>query len=426
MTLLIQNVTICNADGIKRDIDILVDGGTVRKIGKQLRANARRTIDGTGLYAFPGFLDLHSHLRDPGFTYKEDIVSGTRSAAAGGFTQICCMPNTKPVVDSAQTVHYIIDKAREAGFCDILPVASITKGMQGKTLTNFEELLKAGAVAFSDDGLPVAQDDVILMAMKTAKELGTVLMLHEEDLELRGKGVVHDGEKARKAGLAGIPCAAEECMTARDIMYAERLDAPIHICHVSTRGSVELIRRAKKRGVRVTCESGPHYFSATDAMIAGKNPNAKMNPPLREERDRQAVCLGLADGTIDAIATDHAPHSVQEKSKGIEDAPFGIIGFETAFALTVTNLVDTGIIDWKDVARLLSYTPHALLGRTGGEIAEGSAANIALCDPHKKYVYTEADVVSKARNSPFIGMELKGQVVMTIRKGKITYDRQVD
>ncbi len=426
MSLLIKNVKICNADEIKQDIDILLDGGVVRKMEQNIKTKADRVIDGRALYAFPGFLDLHCHLRDPGFTHKEDIVSGTKAAAAGGFSAVCCMPNTQPVADSAETVQYMIKKAREAGFCEVLPVASITRGMRGSELTDFAALLDAGAVAFSDDGLPVEEDELILAAMNKAKELDTFLMLHEEDLAMRGAGVVHDGQNAKKAGICGIPRAVEECMTARDIMYAEKTGAHIHICHVSTQGSVELIRRAKKRGVRVTCETGPHYFSATDEMIFDKNPNAKMNPPLREECDRQEVCRGLADGTIDAIATDHAPHGKEEKAVGIERAPFGIIGFETAFALAVTNLVNTGIIDWKALARLLSQAPHTLLGRRGGKIAEGMPADIALCNVREKYIYSEENIVSKAKNTPFIGAELCGRIEMTIRGGKITYDRQTD
>ncbi|MEA5003333.1 MAG: dihydroorotase [Christensenella sp.] len=426
MSLLIKNVTVCNADNMEAGVDILLGGGIVKEMGKNIQGKTDRVIDGQGLYAFPGFVDLHCHLRDPGFTHKEDIVSGTKAAAAGGFCAVCCMPNTKPVADSVETVAYMIKKAQEAGFCEVLPVASITQGMQGKELTDFAALIRAGAVAFSDDGLPVVEDDMILAAMDKAKELGTFLMLHEEDLEMRGQGVVHDGENAKRAGICGIPRAVEECMTARDIMYAERTGAHIHICHVSTEGSVELIRRAKSRGVHVTCESGPHYFSATDEMILDKNPNAKMNPPLREERDRQAVCRGIADGTIDAIATDHAPHSKEEKAVGIEQAPFGIIGFETAFALAVTNLVDVGIRDWKDLARLLSERPNALLKRKGGRIAAGMPADIVLCDVREKYIYSEKDIVSKAKNTPFLGTELCGRVKMTIGGGKITYDRQAD
>ncbi len=426
MTIRIKNITIVNADGLRPDVDILIRDGKIVEIEAGIDTQADREIDGTGRFAFPGFLDLHSHLRDPGFTHKEDIVSGTRAAAAGGFVAVCCMPNTKPVIDTPEVVQYIIEKAEQQGYADVLPVACITSGMQGNKLSDFKKLKAAGAVAFSDDGMPVAEDAVILSAMERAKELHTMLMLHEEDLELRGAGVVHDGEHAKKAGIAGIVRAVEESMTARDIFYAEKLKAPIHICHVSTAGSVELIRRARQRGVPVTCETGPHYYSITDEMIANRNSNAKVNPPLREQTDLLAIRQGIADGTIDAIATDHAPHSEEEKAQEIEKAPFGMIGFETAFALTVTNLLKTGIISLPDIARLMSKTPHDLLGRKGGVIQKNVSADITICDIHENFVYNEEEIISKAKNSPFLGMELTGRVYYTIRKGTITYDRQAD
>lgn len=426
MSVFIQNIMAVNADGIQKNINILIEGERIVEMGTGLAKNADRVIDGTGLAAFPGFLDLHCHLRDPGLVYKEDIVTGTRAAAAGGYTAVCCMPNTKPVTDSPETIKYIIEKAEKSGFTKVLPVAAITRGMQGEELTDFAELLKAGAVAFSDDGMPVAEDEIILAAMKRAKELHMLLMLHEEDLDKRGNGVVHDGKNARNAGIAGIPRAIEETMTARDIFYAEKLGVPIHICHVSTAGSVELVRRAKANGVSVTCETGPHYFSITDEKILDRNPNAKVNPPLREKEDILAVRQGIADGTIDAIATDHAPHSEEEKAREIEDAPFGMIGFETALPLTATNLLYPGIIGLTDIARLLSKRPHELLGLAGGVLKKNAFADIAICDMNEKFVYNKDMVVSKAKNSPFLGMELKGRVCYTIRKGKFTYDRQAD
>ncbi|MDL2236681.1 dihydroorotase [Christensenellaceae bacterium OttesenSCG-928-K19] len=419
--ILIKNVTVINADETLYAQDILITNGIIEEMDEGISAQADKVINGEGLYAFPGFCDLHSHLRDPGLTYKEDILSGACSAAAGGFTTICCMPNTKPVVDSAETVAYIIEKAKKTGLARVLPVAAITCGMAGKELTDFSLLKNAGAVAFSDDGLPVQDDEVILQAMKTAKELGVLLMLHEEDLQNRGGGVANAGENAEKAGLPGISAAIEDSMTARDLYYAQKLDARIHICHVSTEGSVELVRRAKKNGVKVTCETGPHYISLTDEEILSKNANTKVNPPLREEKDKEAVVAGIADGTIDVIATDHAPHSEEEKAVDFEKAPFGLIGFETAFSLAVTNLFKAGKVELQGIARLMSKTPCEIIGVDGGVLKKNARADIAICDVEEKYTYQKEHIVSKAKNSPFLGRELFGKVVYTIAGGKIIY-----
>ncbi len=423
MSILIRNVYIVNAGGVLPKSDILVEEGKISKIGTGLTSSVSKTIDAEGLFAFPGFCDLHCHLRDPGFTHKEDIATGTKSAAAGGFTSVCCMPNTKPVCDAPKIVKYIAEKAQKEGFTQVLPIACITKGMKGKQLTDFSALKAAGAAAFSDDGLPVQDNELIRQAMLQAKEQDVLLMLHEEDLKNRGDGVAHDGENAKKAGLSGISRAIEDAMTARDLYCAMQIGARVHFCHVSTIGSIELIRRAKAAGANVTCETGPHYFSLTDAAILTQDPNTKVNPPLREEEDRQAVIRGIADGTIDAIATDHAPHHAEEKSQGFLSAPFGLIGFETAFALAVTNLYRTGKLELSAIARLLSAAPRNILGIGGGEIAEGEQADIAICNIADAYVYQERDIVSKAHNSPFIGQKLYGKVRYTIAGGCITYGR---
>jgi dihydroorotase len=336
------------------------------------------------------------------------------------------MPNTKPPADSARTVRYILKRAEKLGSCGVLPVACITKGMRGGELTDFAALGAAGAVAFSDDGMPVEDDEVILAAMARAKELEVLLMLHEENLRDRGRGVANEGENARKAKLHGIPAALEDSMTARDIFYAQKTGARVHICHVSTVGSVELVRRAKASGVAVTCETAPHYFSLTDEEILGKDPNTKVNPPLRGEADRQAVIGGIADGTIDAIATDHAPHTESEKKRSFARAPFGRIGFETAFSLAVTYLYRPGVIKLEDIARLMSVAPRAIVRRAGGEVRRGMPADIVLTDIGASFVYTKEEIVSKAKNSPFIGKRLYGRVMLTIAGGKVTYDRQAD
>lgn len=426
MKILIKNVTAVNADGKLPNVDILVDGERIVELQKGTDVRAERIIDGTGLYAFPGFCDIHCHLRDPGFTNKEDIVSGTKSAAAGGFTTVCCMPNTKPVTDNPQTLEYIINKAQMEGFAQVLPVGCITEGMKGKNLTDFEALKTAGAIALSDDGKPVEDDGVIIEAMEKAAALGIPLMLHEEDLKNREQagGVANEGENATKAGLAGIPNAIEDTVTARDIFYAQKTGMPIHICHVSTAGSVELVRRAKAAGAKVTCETAPHYFSLTDAEVVDGNPNAKVNPPLRSEADRLAVVAGIQDGTIDAIATDHAPHTAREKSKGFKLAPFGLIGFETAFAAAVTHLVQPGKVALEDIVRLLCVQPREIIDVEGGKLAKGAVADIVLADTASIYTYQREDIVSKAENTPFIGKKLQGKIILTINKGRITYDRQ--
>lgn len=426
MNLIIENVVIVNEDKIEKNKNILIENGIIKSIGEGASKKGIRIVDGSGRFVFPGFCDMHSHLRDPGFTTKEDIVSGTLSAAAGGFTSVCCMPNTKPVCDNAQIIEYIINKSDDEGYAVVYPVAAITCGMKGQELTDFAELMEAGAVAFSDDGLPVMEGTLIRSAMTRAKGCGALLMLHEENLELKENGVVNKGKSAARAGLPGIPREVEDTMTARDVAYAAATGAKVHICHVSTRGSVDAVRRAKSVGADVTCETAPHYFSLTDEEILTGNPNAKMNPPLREEDDKAAVIEGICDGTIDVIATDHAPHTSAEKAAGILKAPFGIIGFETAFALTVTNLVNTGKISLSDLTRLMSSEPRRRLNIEGGSIKAGEIADLVLCDISTPYTYSREDIVSKAKNSPIIGRELYGRVLLTICDGSITYDRFTD
>lgn len=426
MNLIIENVDIINEDKIEKNKNILIEGGIIKSIGEGASKKGIRIIDGRGLCVFPGFCDMHSHLRDPGFTSKEDLVSGTLSAASGGFTTVCCMPNTKPVCDNPEVIKYITEKSESEAYAKVLPVAAITCGMKGQETTDFEALTQAGAIAFSDDGLPVMDGPLLRSAMGKAKVYGALLMLHEENLELKEDGVVHKGKNSTRAGLPGIPREVEDTMTARDVAYAAATGAKVHICHVSTKGSVSAIRRAKSVGADITCETAPHYFSLTDEEILTCNPNAKMNPPLREEEDRQAVINAISDGTIDVIATDHAPHTPAEKASGILKAPFGIIGFETAFPLTLTNLVNTGKISLNDIARLLSAEPRRRLGIGGGEIKAGETADFVLCDIVTPYVYKREDIVSKSKNSPIIGKELYGKVLLTICEGSITYDRSID
>lgn len=421
METVIRNVLAVNPEGEIAAVDIGIQDGVIARIGS-IEA-AAQVIDGTGLHAFPGFCDLHSHLRDPGYTYKEDLESGAASAAAGGYTDVCCMPNTKPPLDSVQIISDVRTRGEKTPI-GIHPVGAITRGMKGKELTDFVRLREAGAVAFSDDGLPVENTAVMLSALEAAKQDGILLMLHEENRDIAGKGAVNAGENAEKAGLPGIPAAAEEEMVARDLYLAEKHGGRVHFCHISTAGSVELIRRYKARGLgNVTCETAPHYFSATDELILSRNPNTKMNPPLRSETDRQAVIAGLQDGTIDAIATDHAPHSAREKDRSMEKAPFGIIGFETALALAITHLYAPGLLSLQDIARLMSAAPRRILGLPGGSLRPGVPADVVLCDLGACYTYDQDMIVSRSANSPFIGMDLQGRVVRTIRKGNTIYDR---
>ncbi len=419
MSILIKNGFVVSRG---RTADIYVEGDRVSRIGGGPAMQAGRIINAFGLHVFLGFADMHCHLREPGYIQKEDVFSGSRAAAAGGFTQICPMPNTNPPTDSAELIQFVLERQAAVKVC---PVACITKGQKGREVTDFAALMQSGAVGFSDDGLPVASADVMRRAMIGAKEAGALLMLHEEDVALRGKGAVNEGENARKIGIPGISARVEEALTERDIELSRETGCPVHICHVSTAGSVEIIRRAKRQGVCVTCETAPHYFSLDDSAILKGDTNAKVNPPLRSAADVAAIKQGIADGTIDAIATDHAPHTEEDKSGGFEKAAFGLIGFETAFSLGYMNLVEPGVITLARLEELMSVTPRRLL-KTGGALAEGEPADITLCNLDETYVYAKEGVISRSKNSPFLGMELKGRVVCTIVNGEVKYDRQTD
>lgn len=419
MRLLIRNGTIIRTG---ESADIWIRDNQIEEIAPDIDREADRVIDARGLHIYTGFVDMHCHLREPGQTHKEDVASGTRSAAAGGFTRVCCMPNTTPPVDSPGAIRYILSRAHTV---KVSPVACITKEQAGGQPVDFAALAAAGAAAFSDDGLPVRDAGVMRQAMETARRSGARLLLHEEDLSLRGAGAANDGENAKAAGIPGIPASAEEVMTARDIILAEETGCPLHICHVSTRGSVRLIRQAKKRGVPVTCETAPHYFSLDDSAVRGGDPNTKVNPPLRSLSDVRAIRQGIADGTIDAIATDHAPHTKEDKAGGFERAAFGLIGFETAYSLAETHLVHAGLISERRLEELLSIKPREILGLGGGLYA-GEAADITICDPQAEYVYGPDMVVSRSKNSPFLGRKMTGRVLFTIVDGGIVYDRQTD
>ncbi len=404
-------------DGIR---DVLIEKGRIAAIGEKLDAKGAEVIDATGKLVTPGLIDIHVHLRDPGLEYKEDIVSGTAAAVAGGFTAVACMPNTKPINDNQVVTRYILDKAAKEGHCRVYPVASITKGLDGESLSEIGELRECGCPAISDDGKPVRNSELMRRAMEYARPFGMTVITHAEDLQLVGEGVMNDGPVATELGLKGIPWVAEDAATARDIMLAEFTGAHLHVAHVSTKGSIELVRQAKARGVRVTCEVAPHHFTLTDEAVRGYNTNAKMNPPLRSEEDRQALLKGLADGTVDAIATDHAPHHLDEKNVEFNLAMNGIVGLETALPLTL-KLVADGVIDLGRAVTLLTSGPATVLGLEGGSLKVGAVADVTVIDSGLSWKVDAQKLRSKSKNTPFDGWDLKGAAVCTIVGGKIAY-----
>lgn len=404
--------------------DILIEGDRIIKVGSNLAqtkiAQGAQHIDASGLCAAPGFLDIHVHLRDPGFTHKEDIITGCKAAAAGGVTGVCCMPNTKPVTDSEEVLSYILDKAKDAD-ARVYPIASITKGMLGQELNNIAALHACGAVAVSDDGRPVENGGMMLKALKEAYKAGVPVISHCEDLTIIDGGIINEGRISKELGVKGMDRASEDSITAREIVLAESSDTAIHIAHVSTKGSVQLIREAKARGVKVTCETAPHYMMMTDELLLSYNANFRMNPPLREQEDCEAIVEGVLDGTIDAIVTDHAPHAAEEKANFLK-APNGIVGLETSFAAACTVLVHQCGMSLLDLVKLMSTNPANLLRLPGGTLREGSFADIVLFDPDRSWTVDAEKLHSKSKNTPFDGLELTGRVVRTILGGKTVFE----
>ncbi len=423
MNTLFKNGTVIDyANNTEKKLDILVENDKITKIAETIEVEADKVIDCTGLYIMPGMIDMHCHLREPGGEHKETIETGSKSAVAGGFTTICPMPNTNPTPDSAIVLERIINEAKRVNLCNVLPFSSVTKGEKGQELVDFKSQLEAGAIAFSDDGMPVENARMIREAMIEANKLGSFISEHCEEKSVSA-GAINAGPVAEKLGVQGVLPEAEEIMAGRDIVIAETNNLHTHICHISTKTSVDMIRSAKQRGVQVTCETCPHYYSFTVEEVLESGVNAKMNPPLREEKDKQAIIKGIKDGTIDAIITDHAPHAEEEKAKGLATAPNGIIGFETALSATITNLVEPGYINYMDLVRVMSYNPAKLLGLDKGVIAEGKVADLTIFDPNKEYVYKKEQIVSKSKNTPWIGKKLKGQVIYTVVNGRIVYER---
>lgn len=425
MTILIKNGRLINpSENLDKVMDIFVEDGIIKEKAESIEKQADTVIDAAGCYVMPGLIDLHVHFRDPGLTYKEDIETGSKAAAKGGFTTVCCMPNTKPVVDNVETVKYIIEKGEKTGLTNVLPVGAVTKNMAGVEITNVEELKKAGICAISEDGKSVMNSGVYRKAMKNAAKANVPVLAHCEDINLVEGGVINLGDKSSELGVKGISNAVEDVIAMRDIMLAKETGATLHLCHCSTKDSVEMVKRAKEEGIKVTAEVCPHHFSMCSDDITSNDGNFKMNPPLRAREDMEALIKGLQDDIMDVISTDHAPHSAEEKAKDLEHAPFGIVGLETSVALTVTNLVKKGYLTPMQMAAKMSYNPAKVLGIPKGTLDEGKIADITIIDPNKEYTIDVNTFESKGKNTPFDGYKVSGEVEYTILNGKVVYSNK--
>ncbi len=417
--ILIKNAKVVSpADNLCGVCDIKIIDGVIAETGENLTTSGE-VINAEGLCAVPGLVDMHVHLRDPGQTEKEDIITGCKAAAAGGVTSLLAMPNTNPTTDTPETVKYIIDKAGSAD-ARVYVAASVTKGLKSEEKTDLEALRAAGAIALSDDGRPVENTEFLREAMQRAPKLGMRVVAHCEDLFIASGGKMNDGEISEKLGIKGIPAAAEDCGTAREIALAAAENVPVHICHVSTKTSVALVRDAKKRGVQVTAETAPHYFSLTENELLKRDADYRMNPPLRTAGDVKAIIEGLRDGTLDAIATDHAPHTPEEKSD-FEKAPNGSIGMETSLAVGITYLVKTGLLTFSELIEKMSVNPSKILGINAGTLSVGAPADIALIDPDEQWTVDVNKLHGKSKNTPFKGLTLTGKVKRTILGGKTVF-----
>ena len=417
--LLIRNAHLIDGE-TDRMGDLLILDGRIVKIADKLDCPADETVDVGGCVVMPGLVDMHVHLRDPGYLYKEDILSGCEAAAAGGVTAVACMPNTSPVCDNPEVVDYILLRAKQAK-ARVYPIASISRRMQGEELTNFSKLRQAGAVGVSDDGRPVEDRQLMKDALLQAQASGLLPISHCEDLAVIAGGIINKGRVSEALGVRGMDRLSEDSVTRREIELARETGCPIHIAHVSTAGSVEAIRQAKAEGVRVTCETCPHYFMLTEDELLKRDADYRMNPPLREESDRAAVEAAVLDGTIDCIVTDHAPHSAAEKAD-FEKAPNGVVGLETSLAATLTALYHTGRLTLGEIVRLMSERPAKLLGVEGGVLREGAAADLAIVDPDEEWTVVPEKLHSKSKNTVFKGKTLKGKVKMTVLGGEIVFE----
>lgn len=425
MTILIKNGRLINpSENLDKVMDIFVEDGIIKEKAESIEKQADTVIDAAGCYVMPGLIDLHVHFRDPGLTYKEDIETGSKAAAKGGFTTVCCMPNTKPVVDNVETVKYIIEKGEKTRLTNVLPVGAVTKNMAGVEITDVEELKKAGICAISEDGKSVMNSGVYRKAMKNAAKANVPVLAHCEDINLVEGGVINLGDKSSELGVKGISNAVEDVIAMRDIMLAKETGATLHLCHCSTKDSVEMVKRAKEEGIKVTAEVCPHHFSMCSDDITSNDGNFKMNPPLRAREDMEALIKGLQDDIMDVISTDHAPHSAEEKAKDLEHAPFGIVGLETSVALTVTNLVKKGYLTPMQMAAKMSYNPAKVLGIPKGTLDEGKIADITIINPDKEYTIDVNTFESKGKNTPFDGYKVSGEVEYTILNGKVVYSNK--
>jgi len=426
-TLLIQGGHVIDPGRINGIADVLIEQGKIAAVGANLTAQGKgkngsvQIIDARHKLVLPGFVDLHVHFREPGFEYKETIKSGTAAAAAGGFTSVCCMPNTQPVNDSQAITEFILEKARIAGNARVYPVGAITKGSEGKELAEIGDLRRAGCVAISDDGQPVMNSLVMRRAMEYALAFDLPVIDHCEDLHLSEGGCMNEGVVSTQLGLQGVPAAAEDVMVSRNLALAELTGARLHLAHLSTAGSVRLVREAKARGIRVTAEACPHHFTLTEEAVRGFNTLAKMNPPLRAWDDVQAIKEGLRDGTIDVIATDHAPHATQEKLQDFAAAPNGIVGLETALSLTLV-LVEEGVLTLESAVAKLTKAPARAFSLNAGTLASGVDADVVIVDPQETWEIDPSRFRSKSRNTPFAGWKVKGRVHATLLGGRIVYE----
>ena len=422
MKLLIQKGRLVDpVGGIGGVMDILIEDGKLAVIGSDLREPEAQVLDARGLTVCAGLVDMHVHLREPGFEYKEDIGTGTAAAARGGFTSVACMPNTRPVLDGPEQIDYVLRRASESCGVRVWPIGAVSKGEKGEELTDFEALKAAGAVALSDDGVPVQSADLMRDALIRCRRQGLTILSHCEDADMVRNYAVNEGRVSRALGLPGRPAVAEELMVMRDAMLAEETGSAVHICHISTAGSVDIVRQFKKKGVHITCETCPQYFTLTEDEVLEQGAMARVNPPLRTKKDVEAIIEGLKDGTIDAIATDHAPHSQEEKARPLAEAPSGMVGLETALGATLTALYHTGEMDLSDILKKMTFNPACILRIPRGRLSLGGDADFTLFDLDQEWTVDPGEFASKGRNTPFAGRTLRGKVRYTIVGGKIVY-----